>query len=181
MNLTGLSSRERILSELVLDSLIPLPLVPDEGELLDVGAGGGFPGVPIKICRPRLKVHLLEARSKKVTFLKQVVRLTGISPIQIDQGRIERDDHLLCPNGYDVITTRGLGKLPQVLRWCAPHLKKGGTLLNFQGHRYQDALEASRSVLESCGLALKDTFAYTLPGMSSPRHLLVLGRIEPPP
>lgn len=181
INLTGISSRERIVRELVLDSLIPLSFLPDEGELLDVGSGAGFPAIPLKICKPHLDFHFLEANSRKVSFLKQVVRLIGLRHVKITQGRIGRDDHLLRPKGYHVITARGLAKIPQVLRWCGPHMKKGGLLFNFQGNRYQEPLEASSSMCEEAALALRHTLPYTLPGMASPRHVLVFERGRPAP
>lgn len=181
MNLTGLSSRERILRELVLDSLIPAPLLPDEGEMLDVGSGAGFPAIPLKIYKPQLKAHLLETNGRKVNFLKQVVRLTRISNVRIFQGRIERDGELLLPDGYNVITARGLAKLSQVLRWCAPYLKEDGILLDFQGSQYRKALEESSRALKTSGLILRHTLPYTLPGMASTRHVLIFGRQDPLP
>jgi 16S rRNA (guanine527-N7)-methyltransferase len=181
MNLTGLSSLDRIVRELVLDSLIPVPFLPDEGELLDVGSGAGFPAVPLKICKPNLGFHLLEASGKKVSFLKQVVRLTRVAPVRIDQGRIEADRHLLRTGGYHVITARGVAKLSQVVQWCAPHLGEKGILLNFQGSQYRGALGDGSSVLEANGLALHHTVPYRLPGVASLRHLLIIGRVDSEP
>jgi len=66
INLTGLSTREKIVIELFLDSLIPAPFLPKKGRMLDVGSGAGIPGLPLKIYTPQLKTHLLEANSKKV-------------------------------------------------------------------------------------------------------------------
>ena len=109
INLAGLSSRKRIIKELLLDSIIPLSFLPEEGRFLDIGSGAGFPAIPIKICRPRIKAHLLEPNSKKVSFLKQIVRLTKLCEIEIIRGRIERDGNLLHPDGYHIISSRALG------------------------------------------------------------------------
>ncbi len=90
INLTGLSTRERIIIELFLDSLIPAPFLPENGRMFDVGSGAGLPGVPLKIFRPHLEVHLLEANSKRVSFLKQVIRLLSLRKIEVMKGRIEK-------------------------------------------------------------------------------------------
>ena len=82
-NLTGLSSRKRIVFELFLDSLIPAPFLAKRGTLLDVGTGAGFPGIPLKIYNPRLVVHLLDANFKKGSFLKQAVRLLGVNDTRL--------------------------------------------------------------------------------------------------
>ena len=106
MNLTGLSSREGIVKDLLLDSLLSCPHLPEKGTLLDVGSGAGFPGLPIKVCRPRLKVHLMEANAKRTAFLRHAIRLLKLSGIEVIRGRIEKDGGLLNPEGYHVITAR---------------------------------------------------------------------------
>jgi len=173
INLTGLTSRKRILRELLIDSLIPSPYLPEEGNLLDVGSGAGFPAIPLKICRPRLKMHLMEVNSKKVSFLKQVIRITNLDDIEIIRGRIEKDGTLLRSEGYDIITARALADLPQTLTWCAPHLKTGGLILSFQGSQVEKALKEGSDVIHEHGLILYKTVPYRLPGNDAIRHLLI--------
>lgn len=173
INLTGLTSRQRILRELLIDSLIPAPHLPEEGSLLDVGSGAGFPAIPLKICKPRLKIHLMEINSRKVSFLKQVIRITNLHEIATIRGRIEKDGTLLRSEGYDIITARALADLPQTLTWCAPHLKTGGLILRFQGSQVEKALQEGSEVIHAQGLLLDKTVPYRLPGKDSKRHLLI--------
>ena len=154
MNLTGLCSRERIITELLLDSLMPSSLLPEEGTLLDVGSGAGFPCVPVKICRPRLKAHLLEPNSKRVSFLKQIIRLTGLKEVRVIRGRIGEDEALLRPEGYHAVTARALADLPRTLTWCAPHLRAGGLFVSFQGDAFQDAIRDSSYTVSYTHLTL---------------------------
>ena len=177
VNLTGLSSRERIITELLLDSLIPSPFLPEEGRLLDVGSGAGFPGIPLKICKSRLNAHLMEANSKKTSFLQQVIRLTKLHGIKVMRGRIETNTALLHPEGYHIITARALAPLPRTLSWCAPHLMSGGLIVSFQGSLFEKALKESSDVMRKHGLFLYKSIPYTLPGKSSPRHLLILKKV----
>jgi len=178
MNLTGLTSRQKIIQDLLFDSLIPSTFLPETGRLLDVGSGAGFPGIPLKICKPSLTTHLMEANSKKVSFLKQVIRLTKLRRIDVIRGRIEKDGSRLHPEGYHIITARALAHLPQALKWCAPHLISGGMIINFQGSRFDNVLEESSDVIKKHCLILDKSIPYSLPGKDSQRHLLIFIKRE---
>lgn len=172
-NLTGLSSRQKIIRELILDSMIPSVFLPDHGRLLDIGSGAGFPGIPLIICKPGLTAHFLEPNSKKTSFLKQIIRLTELRQINVIRERIEKCADLLNPGKYHIITARALAHLPQVLEWCAPHLATEGVIVNFQGEQFQKSLEDSSDVIRQQGLSLYRTIPYTLPGKNSQRNILI--------
>jgi 16S rRNA (guanine527-N7)-methyltransferase len=173
MNLTGLSSIQGIITELLLDSLIPAPFLPRDGRLLDMGSGAGFPGIPLKICRPQLAVDLMEANLKKVSFLKQVVRLTGLTGIRVLRGRVEKDGAALHPQGYHVVTARAVAPLSRAMVWAGPHVMSRGLFMDFQGSGFEDSLRESRDVMKRHRIVLYKTIPYTLPGKDSPRHLLI--------
>jgi 16S rRNA (guanine527-N7)-methyltransferase len=173
VNLTGLSSQQRIIEELLLDSLIPSSFLPEEGRLLDAGSGAGFPGIPLKIHKPQIEVHLMEANSKKVSFMKQVIRLTKLPEIKVIRGRIEKDRNLLHPEGYHVITARALAHLPQTVEWCAPHLLSGGLMVSFQGDQFKNAIKESSRMMRAQRLFLHKSIPYTLPAKGTRRHILI--------
>ena len=172
-NLTGLSSRKKIIRDLILDSMIPSVVLPDHGRLLDVGSGAGFPGIPLVICKPGLTAHFLEPNSKKTSFLKQVIRLTELRQINVIRGRIEKNSNLLNPEKYQIITARALAHLSQILEWCAPHLAAEGVIVNFQGEPFQKSLEDSSEVIRQQRLSLYRTVPYTLPEKDSQRNILI--------
>lgn len=173
INLTGLARRERMVFELFLDSLIPSPHIAERGRLLDVGSGAGFPGVPLKICKPHLKTHLLEANSKKVNFLKQVIRLLRLKETEVIRGRIEKDGERLHPDGYQLITARALAPLSKTIGWCAPLLSPKGFLISFLGGRAESELKENRQVMEAHCLAICKKIPYTLPGKGSERMTII--------
>jgi 16S rRNA (guanine527-N7)-methyltransferase len=173
MNLTGPTSREGIIKELLLDSLFPARFLPEEGTLLDVGSGAGFPAIPIKICKPQLKIHLIEASLKKVSFLKQVIRHANLNRVEVIRGRIEANGNFLDREGYKIITVRGVACLPKSLTWCAPYLVPGGLLMNFQGSEFEDALREAEDVLKRHRIFLYKAVPYKLPGKDCKRHLLI--------
>lgn len=175
-NLTGLASRQSIINELLIDSMMPAPFMPDDGNLLDIGSGAGFPAIPIKICKPRLQCQLMEPKSKKIGFLKHIIRLAELEKVDVIKGRIEEQEGLLHPEGYDVITSRGLAPLPQFLTWGAPHLTPGGLIVAFLGSQSEEALKKSADVIKKHHLFLFKSISYSLSGKSSERNLLILKR-----
>ena len=176
INLTGLSSRQNIINELLIDSIMPTSFMPDDGNLLDIGSGAGFPAIPIKICKPGLKCQLMEPNSKKVSFLKHVIRLAKLEEIEVINGRIEEEGEMLHPEGYDIITSRGLAPLPQFLTWGAPHLTSGGLIVAFLGSKSEEALKKSAGVIKKHRLFTLKSISYSLSGKSSERNLLILKR-----
>ncbi len=174
MNLTGLSSRDQVVRDLLLDSIAAAPFFPSEGRYLDVGSGGGFPAIPIKILRPALETHLIEAVQKKASFLKEVVRLIGLSGCLIIRGRVEKLPPPLLPGGYDIVTARAVAKLPQAITWSAPMVKEGGALLCFQGAEGERELLDAHRVIDESGLFIETVFQYKIPEKPFSRRILVL-------
>ena len=180
VNLTGLSHRERMVFELFLDSVVPVPHLIEKGRLLDAGSGAGFPGIPLKICKPGLSAHLLEANAKKVSFLKQVIRLLNLDETEVIRGRIEKDVDRLHPDRYHLITARALAPVAQTIAWCAPLLRPGGHLISFIGSRIEDALKENQHIMEEHGLTIYKRIPYALPGRASERTTIIFERREIP-
>ncbi|HEJ83572.1 MAG TPA: 16S rRNA (guanine(527)-N(7))-methyltransferase RsmG [Desulfobacteraceae bacterium] len=174
INLTGLSSRQRIVDELLVDSLLPAPFLPDQGTLLDVGSGGGFPAIPIKICKPRLRCRLIEPNAKKTHFLKQVIRLAGLGNIEVIQGRMEEQEGVLFPEGYDVITSRAFVPLAGYLTLCGPLLSPGGRMVAFLGDQSESAIQESAKLIDMHRLFPFKRISYRLPGKGRKREILIL-------
>jgi len=175
-NLTGVSSKEEAVEELLMDSLAAVPFFPHQGRYLDAGSGGGFPAIPVKVCRPALETHLVESVRKKVSFLREVIRITNLKGISVIHGRVEDLPMPLSLAGYDRVTARAVAKLPQAIVWCGPLVAEGGILLCFQGRDSEQGLAESQKAMEENGLFVETVFSYKLPGKAFERHLLVLRR-----
>jgi 16S rRNA (guanine527-N7)-methyltransferase len=169
-NLTSITAPADIAIKHFLDSIAPLPFLPARGSLLDVGTGGGFPGLPLKIIAPELMVTLVDASRKKVSFLKHVIRRLNLARIEALQARIEK---LPDQNGfirrYDMIVCRAYSGLKEFVTQARPLLAPGGILLAFKGR------EAERE-LEVLGLAEFNTqiVRYRLPFLNAQRALILL-------
>jgi len=173
INLTGLSNRRDMVVELFLDSLIPAPCIPADEGLLDVGTGAGFPGIPLKIYMPKLKIILLEANSRKVSFLRHVIRKLRLTDIDVIEGRIEQDGNGLRQGEFPLITARAVAGLGQTLSWCAPYLAEGGVLVSFLGPRVDEGLKEYKHVMESHGIDVHKVIPYYLPGKKTKRHTVI--------
>ncbi len=119
MNLTGLRERSDMLRDLFAESFLAASLLAEEdGPLLDVGSGAGFPGMALKIYRPDLTVYLVEPRGKKAAFLETVRRRLGLEGVAVLHKRLEEcrsDDFTPSPR---TVTLRGLGAIDTRLAWC---------------------------------------------------------------
>ncbi len=173
-NLTGLRTPERILVELFLDSLIPAPHISAEGSLLDAGSGAGAPGLPLKILYPKLRVHLLESRAKRVSFLNEAVRLLGLTGIEVIRGRIERDASLLPLNCYPLITARALAPFSRTVSLCSALLCAEGLLICYLGEHVRDLIEESLPVLDKEAMEVQEIIPYSLPGRKGQRNVVML-------
>lgn len=173
INLTGLTSRRRMLYELLVDSLIPAPYVPDSGCGLDIGSGSGFPSIPIKILHPNLLLQLVEAKMKKVVFLKHAIRVLNLDGIDVVQGRIEDLHQELHKTGYHIVTARAVADLSQTTAWCAPYIRFGGILIGFFGPGWAREAEKNTPALKGYGLTLEHVIPYRLPGQRHVRNTVI--------
>lgn len=135
-NVIGTRDVDEILLDHVLDSLSCFLAAPIEraDSLIDVGSGGGLPGLPIKSLRPELKTTVLEATGKKAAFLRQVTGRLGLDDIKVVNARAENagsePEHR---NMYDVATVRAVAGLEVVLEYCVPLVREGGYVVSMKG------------------------------------------------
>lgn len=115
--------------ELVEDSLVLLEHLGGSRSLIDVGSGGGMPGIPLKIARPELEVTLLESEAKKTAFLLHACASLGLRGVQVVNERAERAGHGPLREAFDAAVCRALAPLPVALELCLPFVRVGGHLL----------------------------------------------------
>jgi len=168
INLVGVSSIERVIEELLLDSLMAKEFLPEEGTLLDIGSGAGFPSIPLKVIKQEIIFHLIEAKTKKAAFLRHVIKKMGLKDIHVMKGRIENLKEDLLP-AYDVITFRGI-KLISGLILARPYLSNG-IIISFQGSNFKSALNEAKTFMEKNMLRIVKINEYSI---SKGKRALVL-------
>jgi 16S rRNA (guanine527-N7)-methyltransferase len=135
-NLTAITDPESIVVKHFLDSLAGLNHVPRRARVLDIGCGGGFPGLPLKIMRPRQPIVLVDAVRKKINFIKHVIRTMGLDQIRAMHARAETlADQADFRAGFDVVTCRALADMETIHRLAMPLLTPGGLMVIYKGPR----------------------------------------------
>jgi len=136
INLTAITDPFEIVVKHYLDSIAAVPFIKPGSTLLDVGSGAGFPGIPLKIMIPSLHVTLLDARRKRVNFMKQVIRSLNVDRIRVCHERLEQMAETLSPgDGFDVIVSRAFSDLKPFVADVLPLLKRSGSVIAYKGRQ----------------------------------------------
>lgn len=184
MNLTAITDPRGIAVRHFIDSMTLLPLLPQgETSLIDVGTGAGFPAVVLAICRPDLRVTLLDSLQKRLGFLDAVCAELGV-PVTLVHARAEDGGRRAeLREQFDVATARAVAALPTLTEYCLPFVKTGGTFLAMKGPSYAAELEAAQTAVKLLGGRLADTRELTLPHEAGEtpetRAILVFEKISP--
>ena len=162
-NLTAITEREEVYKKHFVDSVIGVDNLVGK-TLIDIGSGGGFPALPIKIMRPDLDVTLVEATGKKCEFLKTVEKELGLTGVTVINGRAEDlAKNSLHRENYDICTARAVARLNTLCEYCMPFVKVGGYFVSFKGNAKEEILEATNAV-KTLGGVLDKAVEYKLDG-----------------
>jgi 16S rRNA (guanine(527)-N(7))-methyltransferase GidB len=179
INLTGLRSWREIIIKHFLDSLTPLPYLPKEARILDLGSGAGFPGLPIKITRPSQQVTLIDASAKKISFLKEVARHLNLRPISIHQAFLGKGPpDWFKADPFKIIISRAVGKITDLLPGVSPYLPDRGQLVLMKGRQGVEEISALTAEIKKKGFRLEAPIILTLPFLEQKRTLLFLTKVE---
>lgn len=184
MNLTGITERDAVYTKHFYDSLslaffIDLPSVQS---LADIGSGAGFPGIPLKIAFPHLKLMIVDSLAKRITFLQHVCDTLGLQDVQLIHGRAEdigrqaaHRDH------YELVTARAVARLALLNEFCLPFVAKGGRFVAMKGSDpAEEVKEAAFSLKELRG-RLDEVKPFRLPVEESERHMVIITKSAPTP
>lgn len=162
-NLTALRDPAQAISHHLLDSLVILPHV-GAGNLLDVGSGGGLPGIPLAIIRPELAVTLVDTVQKKATFLQQAAIELGLKNVAVHHARVEE-----MSGEYVQIASRAFAELALFVNLTRHLLAPGGRWLAMKGVRPDAEINALPA-----DIVVEAIIPLTVPGLSAERHLIIL-------
>jgi 16S rRNA (guanine527-N7)-methyltransferase len=175
LNLTSITDLETGFMLHILDSLTALPEInaAPVGELVDIGTGGGFPGIPLAILTGRATT-LIEATTKKTLALNRFIEENALEGILRALPRRAEEVALELPNVYSVATARALSSLPSIMELAAPLLKLNGVLVAYKGNLLDEELEKAYLLEKTLGLSVKSLRSLVLPDGETTRTLVAL-------
>ncbi len=168
-NLTSVRDPLQMLTLHVLDSLAAVPAFADAKNVLDVGAGGGLPGMVLAIARPDVKVSMIDTVHKKTAFLTQVKAELGLANVTVYTKRVEQ---LEVAQKFDVITSRAFADLSDFVNWSHHVLAEGGQFIALKGVAPPDERERLPADWKVTQLR-----AIQVPGLNAERHLVFIARM----
>ena len=185
-NLTAITDYQEVQIKHFLDSLsclLVLAELPIERwRHLDIGAGAGFPGLPLKIARPQMEMALLEAKKKRARFLQHLVERLELPGVAVIEGRAEELGHQPGEReGYDLVLARAVATLPVLLEYALPLCRIGGIFIAQKGPDIKEELEASQVALKLLGGRLREVKGFELAHSMGQRNLVVVEKVAPTP
>ena len=186
VNLTAITDYQEVQVKHFLDSLT-LVLSLDQGlvqfaRMIDVGAGAGFPGVPLKIAFPQVSLTLADSVGKKTRFLEHIVRVLELDDVAVHTGRAEALAHQAeLREGFDLALVRGVARLPVLLEYTLPFCRVGGRVVAWKHGGIQQELADGERTAPALGGKLGEVCPVEAPGLTDDRVLVVVNKVEPTP
>lgn len=184
-NLTAITDPEGVQIRHFLDSLSCLLVIRDakrQQSLIDVGSGAGFPGLPLKIVCPALRLTLLEATGKKTLFLRHIVELLGLHEVTIIHARAEQIGHDPAHReAYDWAVARAVAAMPTLVEYLLPLCRLGGHCLAQKGEGAAAEVTMAEPAILLLGGRLNRLAPVELPGLAETRHLVVIDKVARTP
>jgi 16S rRNA (guanine527-N7)-methyltransferase len=186
-NLTAITDREGVLVRHFLDSLSCLKALPQAdlaagARVIDVGTGAGFPGLPLKIICPAMRLTLLEATGKKVTYLEHVVDALGLAGVEVIHGRAEelgRD--ATHRERYDWALARAVADMPALAEYLLPLVRVGGAVLAQKGEGAAAEVHKADAAIVTLGGRVRQLVPVELRGLAETRYLVVMDKVASTP
>ena len=181
MNLTAITEPADVATLHFLDSAALLTLLDFKNKTVaDIGTGAGFPGVPLKICEPTIRLTLLDSLNKRIEFLKGVCDELGLEDVDCVHARAE--EFAAAHRGsFDIVTSRAVASLPLLCELCLPLVKVGGCFASMKSVESDQELESAKRGIAILGGRVKEVTDYLIPGTDVHHRLIILEKISETP
>ena len=186
VNLTRITEEDEVYLKHFYDSITPLfafgEIFKDGATLCDVGAGAGFPSIPLKILKTSLKVTIVDSLQKRLNFLKDLISELGLTDVELVHGRAEDvGQNELYREKFDIVTARAVARMSVLSEYCLPLVKKGGYFVALKGPKAEDELDDGKKALEVLGGKLIKDEELTLPESEEERTLVLVQKVKSTP
>jgi 16S rRNA (guanine527-N7)-methyltransferase len=186
VNLTRITDKNEVYLKHFFDSITPLlefsDLFKGEKSLCDVGAGAGFPSLPIKILCPDLSITIVDSLGKRLKFLDELVSDLSLDKVTLVHSRAEdAGQNKNLREKFDLVTGRAVARMSVLSEYCLPLAKVDGYLVALKGPKAQDELAEAKNAIEVLGGSVKEVKELTLPDTDDERTLIVVKKVKATP
>lgn len=178
MNLTAITEHDQVYLKHFYDSLTIIKAIKgDNYKILDVGAGAGFPSVPLAIVKPNINVTIIDSLNKRINFLNDLTKYIGIDNVLAIHARAE--EYIKNKReSYDYVTARAVARLNVLAELCMPYVKVGGYFIALKGNDKEEIDEASNAI-KVLGGKIEEIINFNLPDDQGERNIVVIKKIKP--
>jgi 16S rRNA (guanine527-N7)-methyltransferase len=177
VRLTSITEETEVIDKHFVDSLTALKakVIKDHDKVLDLGTGGGFPGIPLKIINPTIDLVMLDSRLKKIEYLKEVIDAFGLEDTAAIHGRAE--DYGQLPDyreKFDIVVSRAVANLTVLSEYCLPFVKKGGYFIAMKGTKSDEEINEAKKAIKVLGGAIEEVIEFNLPETDYDRSIILI-------
>lgn len=182
INLTAITAPNEVILKHFIDSLTINKYIKENSTLADVGTGAGFPGIPLKILRPDLKITLVDSLNKRINFLNEVINKLNLVNIETVHSRIEdfgKDKKYR--ESFDFVTARAVANLAVLSEYLLPIAKVGGQCVCMKGSSVEEELSNGKNAIKVLGGNIKNIDEFVLPDSDMSRNVIIIDKIKNTP
>lgn len=180
MNLTNITEEKEFAIKNILDCILPMKIIPVNAKVLDVGAGAGFPSIPLKIMRPDLDIVMVDSLNKRVNFLKTVIQKLDLKNITANHMRIE-DFAVNNKERFDIVVARAVARLNTLLEYSLPLVKIKGKVIAYKSQKAEEEIAEAQNALNILGGKVTELQTVLIKEIDSIRVNMVIEKIKNTP
>lgn len=177
-NLTRIIDADDAIIKHYLDSVLPIKLLKNDSKIIDIGCGGGFPSIPVKILNDKLNITAIDSVNKKTNFVNLMKNTLNFSDFEVIHTRIEDLAHNLnYREKFDYAISRAVAPLNTIIEYSAPFLKNNGYIISYKGSNYEEELKNSTNALEKLHCKVEKIEKYYIEELDTYRYAIIIKKL----